>query len=275
MSRIDFPSVMLNDGNRMPMFGLGTFRMSGQDAKRSVKFALKKGYRMIDTAAMYDNEVFVGKAIRESGLAREDVFITTKLWTSDEGYESAHKAFEKSLMNLGMDYVDLYLIHWPVKGRYMESWKAMTEIKLSGRARSIGVSNFQMHHLREILGHFDTPPAVNQVEFHPHLYQRELLDYCRNNGIEVTAWAPLMRGEVIGMEPIERLARKYGKTPPQIALRWNIQHGLIIIPKSVREERIIENSEIFDFELTDDEMKMIDALGTDRRLGPHPDRFSF
>ena len=266
----------LNDGNRIPMIGLGTFKMdNGNEVDEAVKHALKTGYRSIDTAAFYGNEEGVGEAIRESGVPRKDIFVTTKLWTEDEGYESAFKAFEGSLERLGLDYVDLYLIHWPVEGKYMDSWRALLEIKESGRARSVGVSNFMIHHLRKLLSGYDATPSVNQVELHPGLYQKGLMEYCREKGIKVEAWSPIKRGQVSEMPEMVDIAQHHGKSPAQVAIRWEIQHGAVTIPKSSHAERIEENLDVFDFELSRHEMERIDSIGNDQRIGPDPDNFSF
>ncbi|MDN4594300.1 aldo/keto reductase [Polycladomyces subterraneus] len=260
----------------MPWLGLGVWRaQEGGEVENAVKTAIRVGYRSIDTAAMYGNEVGVGRAVRESGVPREELFITTKVWNTDQGYDSTLAAFEASLQRLGMDYVDLYLIHWPVAGKYKETWKALEKIYRDGRARAIGVSNFQIHHLEDLMADAEIKPMVNQVEFHPHLTQKELRAYCSQHGIQVEAWRPLMKGEVANVPEIRELAAKYGKTPAQIVLRWNLQHGVVTIPKSVKEYRIRENADVFDFELSQEDMAKLDGLNRNQRFGPDPDNFDF
>lgn len=240
-----------------------------------MRTALEIGYRHIDTAAFYENEEGVGQAIRESGIPREQVFVTTKVWNTDQGYETTLKAFDASLKKLGFDYVDLYLVHWPVKGKYKETYKALEKLYKDGYVRAIGVSNFQIHHLQDVLADCEIKPMVNQVEYHPRLTQKELLTFCRENGIQLEAWSPLMRGEILTEPTIVEIGKKYGKTPAQVVLRWDLQHGVVTIPKSVTPARIKENADIFDFSLTDEEMKQIDALNLNKRVGPDPDNFNF
>ena len=225
--------------------------------------------------AFYENEEGVGQAIRESGIPREQVFVTTKVWNTDQGYETTLKAFDASLKKLGFDYVDLYLVHWPVKGKYKETYKALEKLYKDGYVRAIGVSNFQIHHLQDVLADCEIKPMVNQVEYHPRLTQKELLTFCRENGIQLEAWSPLMRGEILTEPTIVEIGKKYGKTPAQVVLRWDLQHGVVTIPKSVTPARIKENADIFDFSLTDEEMKQIDALNLNKRVGPDPDNFNF
>ncbi|MFC4598343.1 aldo/keto reductase [Cohnella hongkongensis] len=269
-------AVVLNNGVRMPWFGLGVFQANeGEEVKKAVLTAIKAGYRSIDTAAAYDNEQGVGEAVRLSGVAREELFITTKLANPDQGYDSAMRAFEASCRKLRMDYIDLYLIHWPVAGKYRESWRAMEKLYEEGRIRAIGVSNFQIHHLRHLMEGSAVVPAVNQVELHPRLSQRELRQFCSEHGIRVEAWSPLMKGQLLDDQTLLRLAAKYGKTPSQIILRWDVQSGIVTIPKSVKEARIRENADIFDFELTDEDMTAIDNLNQNYRIGPDPDNFDF
>jgi diketogulonate reductase-like aldo/keto reductase len=235
-----------------------------------VKTALATGYRHIDTAAAYNNEESVGRAIRESGVPREEIFVTTKVWNSRQGYETTLEAVEDSLEKLGFEYVDLYLIHWAVKGKYKDTWRALEKLYADGRVRSIGVSNFEIHHLEDLLEDAKVVPAVNQVECHPLLTQYELQEYCESKGIRITAWSPLMRGN-IDVPLLKELAAKYGKSPAQIILRWDLQRGLITIPKSVTPERIRENADIFDFELSEEDMRAINGLNENRRFGSHPD----
>ncbi|NLG84768.1 MAG: aldo/keto reductase [Firmicutes bacterium] len=268
--------AVLNNGVGMPWLGLGVFRTKeGEEVERAVKWALEAGYRSIDTAAVYRNERGVGKAIRASGIPREEIFVTTKVWNDDLRAGTVRRAFQESLDRLGLDYVDLYLIHWPVKGRYIEAWKVMEEIYRSGKAKAVGVSNFLRHHLEDLLAKTSLVPAVNQIEFHPLLVQPDLLRFCREHGIQVEAWSPLMQGHVVEIPEIRRLAEKYGKTPAQIVLRWDLQHEVVTIPKSVHRERILENMQIFDFELSAEDMALLDGLDAGRRFGSDPDHFDF
>ncbi|MEF3303907.1 aldo/keto reductase [Paenibacillus sp. GYB003] len=269
--------VTLANGVNMPWLGLGVWKVTeGGEVERAVRTAIEAGYRSIDTAAAYGNEEGVGKAVRESGVPRGELFVTTKVWNADQGYDSALAAYESSLQKLGMDYVDLYLIHWPVKGKYKETWKALEKLYKDGRVRAIGVSNFHEHHLDDLLQDAEIKPMVNQVEYHPRLSQRSLLNYCRDRGIQLEAWSPLMQGkELLDHELMKELAAKHRKTPAQIILRWDVQNGVVTIPKSVTPERIRENADIFDFELSADDMRRIDELNENRRVGPDPDNFNF
>ncbi len=268
--------TLLNNGLKMPWLGFGVFQINdGQEVEDAVKNALETDYRSIDTATVYGNERGVGKAIRESGIPREDIFLTTKVWNDDQREKRTLTAFEESLERLETDYVDLYLVHWPVKGCYQETWQAMEEIYQSGRAKAIGVSNFMVHHLEDILGDSQIVPSVNQVEFHPYLVQPELLSFCQNHQIQVEAWSPLMQGQIVTEQVVQKLAKKYHKTPAQIALRWNLQHEVVTIPKSIHANRIAENAQIFDFELSEADMKVLDALDEGKRVGPDPDNFNF
>ncbi|KKQ87436.1 MAG: hypothetical protein UT09_C0016G0004 [Parcubacteria group bacterium GW2011_GWF2_38_8] len=259
----------------MPVIGLGTYRAEdGEEMVKAVKWALRAGYRLIDTASQYGNEEGVGEGIRESGLKREEIFITTKLWNTDQGHNNALRAIDASFKKLGLDYVDLYLIHWPTAdgegvasiNKREETWKAMEEIYKSGKAKAIGVSNYTIAHLEEMKKYVKVMPAVNQVEFHPFLYQEELLNYCKENGIQFEAYRPLTKGEKINDKTITEVAKKYGKTNAQILLRWSLQHGCITIPKSVHKERIEENINIFDFELKEEDMSRLDGLNENLRL---------
>lgn len=268
-------TVALNNGVKMPWFGLGVWRVEeGAQVEDSVAAAIANGYRSIDTAAVYGNEVGVGKAVRESGVKREELFITTKVWNADQGFDSTLRAYEESLERLGLDYVDLYLVHWPVKDKYRETWKALVKLYEEKKVRAIGVSNHQIHHLNDIIADTGVVPAVNQVERHPLLSQRELLAYCEEKGIRLEAWSPLMQGN-LDHETLTSLARKHGKTPAQIVLRWDLQQGVIVIPKSTREARIKENADVFDFELSADDMAAIDAMNRNHRFGADPDNFNF
>jgi len=268
-------AAVLNNGVRMPWLGLGVFQMEdGDEVAQAVRFALEAGYRSIDTAAGYRNEAGVGAAIKQSGIPREEVFVTTKLANSDQGYESTLRAFEDSRRKLDVDYVDLYLIHWPGKDKYKDTWRAFEKLYRDGYIRAIGVSNFNVHHLESLKDVSDIVPAVNQVEFHPLLNQQELLQYCKREGIQLEAWTPIMKGK-LDLPTLTALSEKHGKTPAQIVLRWDLQHGVVTIPKSVRRERILENAGIFDFELSDEDMRAIDAMNQNYRFGPDPDQFLF
>ncbi|MGG6431531.1 aldo/keto reductase [Anoxybacillus sp. D401a] len=270
-------AATLHNGVHMPWLGLGVYKVQeGEEVIRSVRTALEVGYRHIDTAAFYENEEGVGRAIRESGIRREEVFVTTKVWNSHQGYESTLKAFNTSLKKLGFDYIDLYLVHWPVKEKYKETYKALEKLYKDGFVRAIGVSNFQIHHLEHILADCEIKPMVNQVEFHPRLTQKPLLAFCKQHHIQLEAWSPLMRGGELLNEPtLVNIAKKYNKTPAQVILRWDLQHEVVTIPKSVTPERIAQNANIFDFTLTKEEMDAIDALNENRRIGPDPDNFNF
>lgn len=268
--------ITLNNGKKMPYIGLGVYKArEGGELETAIQYALQIGYRLIDTAAIYYNEGGVGKAVQDSNVERSDIFITTKLWNDRHGYDEAIKAFEESLNRLQMDYVDLYLIHWPVGGKIVETWKAFEKLYKEGRAQSIGVSNFLEHHLDEIIYEANIIPSVNQIEFHPYLQQKSLVNYCREKGIVVEAWSPIARGRVLDDPVVVGLAKKYNKTPAQIVLRWAYQLGVVTIPKSVHRERIKENASIFDFEIALVDMEKIENLdkGENGRFGAHPDRF--
>ncbi len=258
----------LNTGAKMPAVGFGTWQIfpNGR-AKKATLSALELGYRHIDTARIYGNERGVGEAIKDSGIRREDVFLTTKLWNSNQGYAQAHKAFEASLKRLGMEYVDLYLLHWPVTGKRLDSWRALEEIYASGQAKAIGVSNFTVAHLEELLQQANIVPAVNQVEFHPFLYkeQVELLEYCKAKGIVVEAYSPLAHGKKTDDIVLPPIVKKHGKSSAQVILRWCLQHGTVPLPKSTSPDHIRQNLEIFDFELSDSDMHAIDALSDGTR----------
>jgi len=271
----DVPSVALNDGRAIPQVGFGVFKVPADETAEAVTTALQAGYRAIDTAAAYGNEAAVGESIRASGLAREDLFVTTKLWSSDQGADRARAAFAASLERLGLDYVDLYLIHWPAadRGLYEETWRTFAEFRDDGRARSIGVSNFQPDHLRRILDDGGVVPAVNQIELHPRLRQAELRRLHAEHGIVTEAWSPLARGHVLDDPAVTALAREHAVTPAQVVLRWHLQLGNVVIPKSVTPERIRANVDLFGFELGDHEMRSLEALDAGERTGPHPDSF--
>jgi diketogulonate reductase-like aldo/keto reductase len=269
-------TVKLVNGVEMPYFGLGVFKTNeGSEVENSVKWALEAGYRHIDTAAIYENEQGVGNAVKASGIPRNEIFITTKSWNENQRNGTVMEGFEESLKLLQTDYVDLYLIHWPVKGKYTATWKVMEEIYRSGRAKAIGVSNFLQHHLEDIFGIAEIKPMVNQVECHPHLVQQPLIDFCRANEIRFEAWSPIMRGAVNDIPLFLELSEKYKKTPVQLVLRWDLQKGIVTIPKSVHQERIKSNAEIFDFELSEEDISRIDQLDKNERFGSHPDTFTF
>lgn len=266
--------LKLHNGVEMPYLGLGVYKAEdGAEVLNSVNQALTNGYRLIDTASFYENEEGVGQAIRESGIPREEIFVTTKIWISDQGAGSVRKAFEVSLEKLGLDYIDLYLIHWPVPGRYLETWKLFQELYAEGKVRAIGLSNCLIHHLETIKQQGGVQPMLLQNEFHPRLIQQDVVDYCVKNDIQYQAWAPLMRGEILHNPVLIDLALKYDKSPAQIIIRWDLQKGVATIPKSVHTHRIIENSRVFDFELQDSEMLLIDGLENKTRTGAHPDKF--
>jgi 2,5-diketo-D-gluconate reductase A len=271
------PTFTLNTSATMPQLGFGVWQVPDEEAVSAVRTALEAGYRSIDTAAMYQNEEGVGKAIASSGVPRDELFVTTKLWNSDQGYDAALRAFDLSLDKLGFDYVDLYLIHWPApaKDAYVETWKAFEKLYNEGRARAIGVSNFQVAHLRRLFEETDVVPALNQIELHPYLQQEELRAFHAEHGIATEAWSPLGRGgELLKDDTITRIASEHGKTPAQIVLRWHLQIGNVVIPKSVTPSRISENIDVFDFELTDEDLAAIARLDRGQRLGPDPDTFN-
>jgi diketogulonate reductase-like aldo/keto reductase len=259
-------SVTLNNGTKMPIVGFGTWKIApGPSSHKAVTLALQAGYRHFDTARIYLNEKAIGKTLKESGVPRKELFVTTKLWNHDQGYDDALKAFEKSLDRLNMDYVDLYLLHWPVPEKRLESWKALVEIYKSGRAKAIGVSNFTEEQLAELMEHTDVIPAVNQVEFHPFLYQKLLLDYCQEHKIAITAYSPLAHGRRMQGGTLLSIAAKHAKTEAQVMLRWSLQLGNVVIPKSTDEVRIGENIDLFDFELDKEDMEQIGNLNENFR----------
>ena len=268
----------LNNGVEMPYLGLGVFQSKeGDEVYNAVLAAIEAGYRHIDTAAIYGNEVGVGRAIKDSGIKREDIFITTKLWNEEMRKDNQYNAFEASLKRLDVDYVDLYLIHWPVKGKYVESWKVLERIYKEGRARAVGVSNFHKHHLDDIFAASDLMPAVNQVECHPELTQVELVKYCESKGISWEPWSPLGAGRLSenSIETLNNIGAKYNKSFAQVILRWGLQLDYINIPKSVNKNRIIENAQIFDFELEQSDIDAVFELNINKRTGGDPDNFTF
>ena len=273
-------TTTLYNGVKMPWFGLGVFKVEeGPELVQAVKIAIKQGYRSIDTAAIYGNEEGVGLAIREAmteyGIRREELFITSKVWNSDLGFESTIAAYETSLIKLGLDYLDLSLIHWPVEGKYKEAWQALETLYTDEKVKAIGVSNFQVHHLEDLMKDAEIKPMVNQVEYHPRLTQQEVKTFCDNNGIQFEAWSPLMQGQLFDNILLKDLANKYNKTVAQIILRWDLQNGVVTIPKSTKEHRIIENSNLFDFELTTEDIDRISSLNENHRVGPDPDNIDF
>ncbi|OBK76506.1 aldo/keto reductase [Mycobacterium sp. 1164985.4] len=271
------PSITLNDGNSIPQVGLGVWQTPPEDTERAVATAFEAGYRHIDTAAAYQNEREVGQALEKSGVPRDDVFITTKLWNADHGYDSTLTAFDKSMKRLGLDYLDLYLIHWPMpaKGAFVETFKAFAHLREQGRIRSIGVSNFEPEHLRELVDATGIVPTVNQIELHPLLQQEELREVHAQMGIATEAWSPLGQGSLLKNDTVVSVADKHGKTPAQVLIRWHMQLGNIVIPKSVTPERIVSNFDVFDFELSEQDMASVSELGDGTRLGPDPRTFEF
>ncbi|MEU6064333.1 MULTISPECIES: aldo/keto reductase [Streptomyces] len=270
------PPIILNNGVEMPQLGFGVWQVPDDEAERAVATALEAGYRSIDTAAIYGNEEGTGKAIAASGLPREEVFVTTKLWNSDQGYDATLRAFDVSLEKLGLDYLDLYLIHWPLpsRGKYIESYKAFEKLLADGRVRAIGLSNFLPEHLERLLAETSVIPAVNQIELHPHLQQHSAREFHAEQGIHTEAWSPLGQGKgLLEVPAIVAIAQKHNRTPAQIVLRWHLQQGNIVIPKSVTPSRIKENIDVFDFSLDTEDLAAISALNEDRRLGPDPATF--
>ena len=261
----------LNSGTKIPVFGFGTYQLTGEKrVKEALRAALETGYRLIDTAQMYDNEKFVGDVIRQSGIPREEIFITTKLDNDQHGYDKAKQSFDKSMDRLQLDYVDLFLIHWPVEGLRLESWRALVDIYNQGGAKAIGVSNYTIRHLKELLNNSETKPAVNQVEFNPFNFQEDLLSFCKEEGIRLQGYTPLSRANKFNNDTIQELSRKYSKTPAQIMLRWALQHNVIPIPKSSHPERIKENAHVFDFFIKDQDIEKLDSLHENYRLALDP-----
>lgn len=272
-------TITLNNGLQMPGMGLGVFQVENDATADMVKNAIEVGYRSIDTAAIYGNEAGVGQGIKlalaSTGLRREDLFITSKVWNDGLSYDETMAAYEESLQKLGLDYLDLYLIHWPGKDKYAESWRALEDLYDQGKIKAIGVCNFTVAHLEKLLTFARIKPVINQVEFHPRLQQVELRAYCDKHQIQLEAWAPLMQGGLLEDATIAQIATKYGKSIAQVILRWDVQNGVITIPKSVRRERMMQNADIFDFQLMDEEMAMINAMNLEQRVGPNPDEFDF
>ncbi|WP_053747275.1 aldo/keto reductase [Streptomyces sp. MMG1533] len=270
------PPIILNNGVEMPQLGFGVWQVPDDEAEQAVTTALEAGYRSIDTAAIYGNEEGTGKAVAAAGLPREDVFVTTKLWNSDQGYDSTLRAFDTSLAKLGLEYVDLYLIHWPVPSadKYVDTYRAFEKLLADGRARAIGVSNFLPEHLERLIAETSVIPAVNQIELHPHLQQHASREYHAEQGIATEAWSPLGSGKgLLEVPAIVAIAQKHDRTPAQVVLRWHLELGNVVIPKSVTPSRIKENIEVFDFSLDAEDLAAISALNEDRRLGPDPAAF--
>jgi len=266
----------LHNGVEMPYFGLGTYLSDNdQEAIDAVRWALDAGYRHVDTAAVYKNEEGVGQGLRESAVDREKVFMVSKVWNTDQGYDHTLKAFEGSLRRLGLDYLDLYLVHWPVAGKYKDTWRAMEKLYAEGLVKAVGVSNFMQHHLEDLLQTAEIVPMVNQMEFHPYLVQQGLLDFCASHKIQYEAWSPFMQGKLFRLDICKELEKKYNKSAAQIILRWDLQKGVVTIPKSAKKERILSNAAIFDFELTPEEVAYLDSFDRGERIGPDPDNFDF
>jgi 2,5-diketo-D-gluconate reductase A len=277
----DVPTIRLNDGSEIPQLGFGVFQIPPEETAEAVRHALEVGYRHIDTAEMYGNEREVGEAIGASGVDRDEVYVTSKLNNSFHRPDDARQAFDRTLSELGFDHVDLFLIHWPLPtlydGDYVSTWRTLEEFKEDGRSRSIGVSNFQVDHLERLAAETGSVPAVNQIELHPYFQNREVRAYGEEHGIATEAWSPIAQGEVLDDPAIGEIAERLERTPAQVVLRWHIQHGFIVFPKSVTPERIDENFRLFDFELEPGDMEQIDSLdrGEAGRNGPHPDRFAY
>lgn len=259
------PTLPLAGGSRIPVLGLGVYQLpAGEPTRRAVMAALAAGYRHVDTARVYDNEADVGRAIRESGVPRDQVFVTTKLWNTDHGFERAVRACEASLQRLGLCYIDLYLIHWPVARLRNETWRALVKLRDDGKCRAIGVSNYTVRHLEELAASSDVLPAVNQIEVHPFLFPRDIVAWCRERGVVVEAYSPLTHGHRLGDSRVAAIAEAARRTPAQVLLRWSVQHGFVALPKSRKPARIVENADVFDFRLTTEQMQSLDAL--DERL---------
>jgi methylglyoxal/glyoxal reductase len=266
----------LHNGIEIPYVGLGVYQMKDPiETVQAVKSAIETGYLSVDTAAVYGNEESVGQGVKESGADRKDLFITSKVWNSDQGYDTTLKAFETSLKKLDMDYMDLYLIHWPVEGKYKDTWKALERLYSEGLVKSIGVSNFHQHHLEDLMNSSNEKPVINQIECHPRLSQEKLKAFCQEENIAVEAWSPIAQGRVLDEPALKQIAEKHGKSSAQVILRWHLQNDVVIIPKSVHATRIKENADLFNFELSSDEMSKINDLNQNERFGPDPDNFDF
>lgn len=269
-------TTTLSNGVEMPWLGLGVFKVEeGTELVNVVKTAIEHGYRSIDTAAIYGNESSVGKGIQEAQVDRKELFMTSKVWNSELGYEKTLVAFDESITKLGLDYLDLYLIHWPVEGQFKEAWRALETLYEEGKAKAIGVSNFQPHHLEELMKDAKIKPMINQVEYHPRLSQKEVQAFCQKHDIQMEAWSPLMQGELLENAELQEIADRYNKSVAQVILRWDLQNGVVSIPKSTKAHRIAENADVFNFELTSEDMEQINKLNQDQRIGPDPDNFDF
>lgn len=274
----DQTHITLNDGARIPQVGLGVWQTPNEEAAPAVKAALDAGYRHVDTAAVYENEEGVGEGIRQSGVPRADIFLTTKLWNTEQGFDQTLRAFDASLKRLGTDYVDLYLIHWPSahRGLFVDTWKAFAKLKEEGRARSIGVSNFYPEHIEKIVAETGVVPVINQIELHPDFQQREHRAFHEKHKIATQSWSPLGQGKLLGHPTITEIAKKLGRTPAQVIIRWHIENGLVVIPKSVTPSRIAENFKVFDFSLSSDDLEKLNALDDkSARIGPDPKTATF
>lgn len=265
------PTTKLHNGVKIPQVGLGVYKVPENEVHHSVTTALDLGYRHIDTASYYENEVGVGKAIRDSSVNREEIFVTTKVWNDSQGYQNTLNAFEESFRKLDISYIDLYLIHWPMPDTYLETWEALEYLYKQGRVKAIGVSNFLDHHLKRLLEQAEIKPTVNQIEQHPKLIQKSTVDFCRNNDIVIQSWSPLGKAMYLDDPTIQKIAKRHHKTPAQIIIRWHIQQDFVVIPKSVHKERQKENISVFDFKLSSEEMTLINHLDEGFRLGAHPD----
>ncbi|WP_291293401.1 aldo/keto reductase [Enterococcus sp.] len=272
-------TIALNEQASIPGFGLGVFQIPDEEVATVVKNGILKGYRLIDTAQIYDNERGTGQGIKEglaaTGLTREDLFVTSKVWNTYLTYEETIAAFEKSLARLQLDYLDLYLLHWPGKNAYQESWRALEDLQQAGKIKAIGVSNFQIHHLKDLLATAKVKPVLNQVELHPKLAQKELRDYCQQQGIKIQAWSPLMQGQILQHPTLVKIAQSHQVSPAQIALRWHIQQEILLVVKTVNPDRMEQNQQLFDFSLSKEEMQELNRLNEDHRVGPDPDQFNF
>lgn len=271
--------VMLNNGTAIPGLGLGTFQIPDAETATVVENGIKNGYRLIDTAQIYGNEEGVGAGIKAglkaTGLERKDLFVTSKVWNAHLSYDETIAAFESSIKKLDLDYLDLYLIHWPGRDTFKESWKALEDLYEQGKIKAIGVSNFEVHHLQELASFAKVTPVINQVETHPKMNQKQLRQYAEEHGIKIQAWSPLMQGQILDNTVLKEIAAKYDKTVAQVVLRWDIQQNILLVVKSVRPERMLSNAQVFDFELEPDDMDKISALNEDLRVGPNPDEFDF
>lgn len=272
-------TITLNEQVSIPGFGLGVFQIPDEEVATVVKNGILKGYRLIDTAQIYDNESGTGQRIKEglaaTGLTREELFVTSKVWNNYLSYDETIAAFEKSLALLQLDYLDLYLLHWPGKNAYQESWRALEDLHQAGKIKAIGVSNFQSHHLKELLAAAKVKPVLNQVELHPKLAQKELRDYCQQQGIKIQAWSPLMQGQILQHPILVKMAQRHHVSPAQIALRWHIQQDILLVVKTVNPDRMEQNQQLFDFSLSEEDMHELNRLNEDHRVGPDPDQFNF